>query len=79
MDAKRGPETLRKALAAIDEYLTELRALVEARPIEIETEPDPFCGQIAVTSRQGEIAKPLGELVELIGIEPTTPSLRISD
>ena len=76
MYAKRGPENLRRALAAIDQYLKELRALVDTRPIEIEAEPDPVCGQIAVTGREGEVAEPLGELVELIGIEPTTSSLR---
>src|SRR5262245_19421705 len=71
MYAKRGPEYPQRALAAIDRYLKELRGLVDARPVDIEAAPDPVCGRIAVTRREGEVAKPPGRLVELIGIEPT--------
>ena len=74
MYAKRGPENVARALAAIDQYLSELRTLVDAGAAEHAR--GPMCGGFAVDD-PGEIAKPLGELVELIGIEPTTSSLRI--
>ena len=74
MDAERGPENVAGALAAIDQYLSELRTLVDAGAAEHAG--GPICGRFAVDDDPGEIAKPLGELVELIGIEPTTSSLR---
>ncbi len=42
MYAKRGPENLVKGLAAVDQYLKELRSLIEARPTE--STPELVCG-----------------------------------
>jgi len=74
MYAKRGPENVARALTAIDLYLSELRTLVDASGAEHAE--GTMCGRFAVDDDPSEIVKPLGELVELIGIEPTTSSLR---
>ena len=56
MDAKRGPENVARALAAIDQYLSELRTLVDAGAAEHAG--GPICGRSAVDDDPGEIAKP---------------------